>query len=239
MTTTIATAGPLMLPGQEAAVPGPVSMDLMYVMHHGFRRDLAAFAAAARLTPVEDRDTWRALADRWAVFAKILHHHHTGEDTGVWPYLLERTDAAGREVLEAMEAEHAEIDPLLEASAAGFAVLATRADEDTRSALAVRLVAARESLGRHLRHEETEAVPLIQALIAPDEWERIDEEFFKTGLGLADFASIVPWALHGLTAEQRRRVFAGTGTPFRFLWLVVRRGFERRERAAFRHVPTA
>lgn len=234
---TITThATPLMLPGQAAAPEGPVAMDVMYVMHHAFRRDLAAFASAAHATPASDRRTWTALAERWAVFSKILHHHHTGEDTGVWPYLMERADAAGREVLDAMEAEHEEIDPLLEACAAGFGVLTVRADEDTRAALAVRLVAARESLNRHLRHEETAAIPLIQALMPPEDWARIDVEYFKKGLGVRDFATLVPWAVHGLSPENRERAFADAGTPFRVLWLLTRRRFERTERAAFRHL---
>lgn len=235
MTTTSHTT-PLLLPGQAAAVEGPVAMDVMYVMHHAFRRDLAAFAAAAHATPASDRDTWRALAGRWAVFSKILHHHHTGEDAGVWPYLRERADAAGREVLVAMEAEHEEIDPLLEACAAGFAVLSSRADEDARAALAVRLVAARESLSRHLHHEETEAIPLIQALMTPEDWERIDAEYFKKGLTVRDFATLVPWAAHGLAPEHRERVFTDAGTPFRVLWHLTRRRFERKERAAFRYL---
>jgi hypothetical protein len=37
----------LMLPGQAAAPEGPVQAMPMYLMHHAFRRDLAAFAAAA------------------------------------------------------------------------------------------------------------------------------------------------------------------------------------------------
>ena len=35
---------------------------------------------------------WRALAGRWALFAQALHHHHTGEDTGLWPLLEARTN---------------------------------------------------------------------------------------------------------------------------------------------------
>jgi hypothetical protein len=36
---------------------GPVDLIGMYVMHHGFRRDLADFTAAVPLTPVGDRQT--------------------------------------------------------------------------------------------------------------------------------------------------------------------------------------
>ena len=75
------------------------------------------------------------------MFATALHHHHSGEDAGLWPLLLSRADAAGRTLLEAMEAEHGEIDPILQACAAGFARLAERPDADARAALVVRLVA--------------------------------------------------------------------------------------------------
>lgn len=229
----------LRLPGQAAAPEGPIAMDAMYVMHHAFRRDLADFAAAASATPVEDRETWRALADRWAVFATVLHNHHTGEDEGVWPFLMDRADAEGREVLEAMEAEHEEIDPLLEACAAGLGRLTRAADEDARAALVVRLVAARESLGRHLAHEETEAIALIQQLVTPEEWHLLDEEFFKKHLTLRDFARLVPWAAHGLTDAARRQAFAEVGKPFEVLWWLTRPGFERRQRRAFRYLGAA
>jgi hemerythrin-like domain-containing protein len=226
----------LRLPGQAAAPEGPVPMHPMYVMHHAFRRDLTAFATAARETPSADRATWKALAERWALFAHILHHHHTGEDTGVWPFLMRRADAAGRETLAAMEAEHGEIDPLLEDSAAGFDRLAQGDDEETRAALAARLVAARESLGRHLAHEETEAIPLIQRHMTPEEWRRIDEEYFKQGLSLRRLATLVPWAAHGLTAAARQEAFAEAGKPFEVLWWLSRGRFEQRERRAFRYV---
>ena len=135
-----------------------------------------------------------------------------------------------------MEAEHGEIDPLLEASAAGFAHLAEKADEVVRAALELRPVAARESLGRHLAHEETEAIPLIQRHMTPEEWHRIDEEFFKQGLSLRRLATLVPWAAHGLTAAARRQAFADAGKPFEVLWWLSRGRFERRERRAFNYV---
>lgn len=229
----------LRLPGQAAAHEGPLEMSAMYVMHHAFRRDLAAFADAAQATPVTDRATWRALAARWAIFAKVLHHHHTGEDTGIWPFLMERTDAAGRATLEAMEAEHEEIDPMLESCAAGFARLAEHADEDARRALAVRLVAARESLARHLAHEEGDAIALVQQHLTDDEWLALEEEHFRAELSLGQMLALVSWVAHELPADARSHVFGKAGLPFRVLWLLGRRSFRRRERAAFRYVVDA
>ena len=149
-------------------------MMMMYVMHHGFRRDLAAFAAAARATPAEDGHLAGAGRPLGAV-RRGAAPPPRGEDAGLWPALLERADEADRRVLEAMEAEHAEIDPILTACAAGFERLAHHADEDARAALAVRLCAARESLGRHLQHEETEAIAIIQRVLTHEEWEQIEE----------------------------------------------------------------
>jgi hypothetical protein len=229
----------LRFPGQTAAHPGPVDMTMMYVMHHAFRRDLAAFAAAATATPAGARSTWRALAARWDVFAAALHHHHTGEDAGLWPFLLERTDEAGRATLEAMEAEHAEIDPVLQACTAGFARLSTHDDDDARSALAIRLTAAKCSLGRHLEHEETGAIAIAQQVMTNQEWQNLEEVHFRSGLGTAELMALVPWALHQVPSPLRRSVFARSGRPHHLMWLLTRRRFEQRERVAFAYLDRA
>jgi type IV secretory pathway VirJ component len=234
--TSDTTAWPeqLRLAGQTAAHPGPIDLTMMYVMHHAFRRDLNAFAEAAGTTPATDRRAWRAMAARWETFSWALHHHHSGEDAGLWPALMDRADADGRAVLEAMEAEHSEIDPILEACAAGFARLTEYSDDDARAALAVRLVAARERLAAHLQHEETEAIPLIQALLTPEDWERIEEEHFNKDVAFRDILPLVPWALHEVPASVRRDLFAKPGGgAHRVMWLLTRRRFERQDAAAF------
>jgi iron-sulfur cluster repair protein YtfE (RIC family) len=235
MTTTQHDTIPqLRLPGQTAAPEGPVDMSMMYLMHHAFRRDLAAFATAAPLTPVEDRATWRELADRWELFSFALHHHHRGEDTWLWPFLMDRADASERGVLQAMEDEHAQIDPTLDGCAAGFARLRDHADSDARAALAVRLVAAREALGRHLQHEETEAIALLQRVMTDEEWHAIDENF-KRGVPFGRLVQLVPWVMHSVPDEVREQVFAGSGPLHRTLWRLTRRRFERGETVTFRY----
>src|SRR5262245_479912 len=120
MDTTIRPTRQLRLRGQAAVAGGPVDLTAMYVMHHGFRRDLALLARAARVTPTEDRVAWQALRGRWEVCAQVLHHHFEGEDVGVWPALLARCTYDERSVLEAMQTEHAELARLLDACQAGF-----------------------------------------------------------------------------------------------------------------------
>ena len=225
----------LVLPGQTAAPDGPVDMRNMYVMHHAFRRDLDAFVEACRRTPVEDREAWQALNERWGVFAMALHHHHSGEDAGVWPVLVARSTPEEVETLDAMEAEHEEIDPLLRSCAEGFARLAAAADSDARAALEVKVTATRERLAHHLQHEETEAIVLIQRYLTDEEWRAIEHEHFRKGMPLSMATRVVPWAAYGLSATQQADVLSGVDVGFRLLHRLTRRGFARRHAVAFRY----
>ena len=225
----------LFLPGQTAAPEGPVDMQMMYVLHHAFRRDLDRFVVAARNTPVADRATWRLLAARWEVFSAQLHHHHEGEDGAIWPWLREHGSTEDVATLDAMEAEHADIDPLLTSCAAGFDRLDAHEDEDARAALAVRLVATRDHLARHLAHEENDAIAILQRVMSPEEWRRIDEEELKGDMSLSFVMTVVPWAADGLPREVLERVFAETGLPFKVVWLLTRRRWANREARIFRY----
>ena len=238
--TSTTTRRRLTLPGQAAAPDGPVDLTPMYLMHHAFRRDLAAFAAAVRATPGADRRTWRALDLRWRRFSVILHHHHTGEDTYIWPALMAAVESGAtpedRATLAAMEAEHAGIDPLLEACARGFAALAQRDDEDARVALVADVTRARDRLGAHLGHEERDALTLVQRFLTADDWGRMDEQ-----IGAGYPVRLVPftlgWLLHELPAEGRAAAAGFLGRPaYALSSLAFRWPFERTERAAFRYV---
>ena len=224
------------LPGQAAAPEGPVDMVMMYVMHHAFRRDLTAFAAAAPATPLDDRSAWRDLAARWELFATALHHHHSGEDAGLWPLLLARVDAADRELLEAMEAEHDEIDPILQACAAGFARLAERPDADARAALVVRLVAGRESLARHLAHEETDAIALIQRVMTDAEWRQVETDHFKSQpIPPKLILKMLPWMFDRLPSTVREQLLADAPLLHRVAYRLFRGSYQRTERRTFQY----
>ncbi|MEQ6900845.1 hemerythrin domain-containing protein [Nocardioides sp. YIM 152588] len=246
MSTAPTTTHPdqLFLPGQAAAPAGPVDMSMMYLMHHGFRRDLRRFAAAAEHTPATDTATWAALARRWDLLAEVLHHHHTGEDTGLWPALLERAEEPERATLEAMEAEHAGIDPLLRTCAERLAALADGGGTDaereaTRSALAVRMAEANQLLGQHLAHEETDAMAILQRHLSPADWDRIEAESFESQNGPAFLFRLVPWVADGLPTAARDKAFAMAGPAMRVLWWLGRGRHGRAERRAFRYVPRA
>ncbi|TFV73848.1 hemerythrin domain-containing protein [Blastococcus sp. CT_GayMR19] len=237
-TTTRPATGPLMdLPGQAHVAEGPLDLNGMYMAHHAFRRDLARFAVAARETPMDATEVWRALAVRWEQFSGILHHHHTTEDDVLWPQLLEIVDAAGdaegRATLEAMEAEHDLIDPLLQACADGFAAMAQGPDAATRDRLAATTETARDTLSHHMGHEETEALPLVQRLLSAEGWERV-ENAAGSGKSARDLLFLVPWVADGLTPEQLEAAFRSVGQSLRVMLVLTRARHARREAVAWR-----
>jgi hemerythrin-like domain-containing protein len=226
-------------PGQAAAPPGPIDLIGMYSMHFALRRDLADFTAAVTRTPVSDRDAWAALRDRWDRFAEILHKHHTAEDDILWPMLRDRVAAAGDtdgvRTLDAMEAEHAGIDPMLTALRDGFRTLAAGATEADRAAQANRLGATVALLGAHLGHEERDAMALVQKHLTRADWDAA-ERGFRAAYGPKDLAFVVPWGMKGQSPIARRRALAPGGLPLKVLAALTRPAFRRGERKAFRHV---
>lgn len=227
------------LPGSTNAAPGPLDLTNMHVVHHAFRRDLTAFAAAVQRTPVDEGEVWPVLAERWGRFSSTLHHHHVIEDDSIWPAVRSAAaadgDARAQAVLDAMEAEHVVIDPALEGCAQAFARMAATPSSEARDELVQRVVAVRRSLLDHLEHEETQALPLVQRWMSAKAWQN-SEERAEQEFGLRDVAFALPWVVQGLPDAYRARMLTSAGPVFRALLRAVEPGFLRRERVAFRHV---
>jgi len=236
MSETIEQRRQRRFPGQAHVAEGPHDLSNMYAMHHAFRRDLDRFVTAVQRTPVADRATWQALRDWWQSYGSVLHHHHSVEDVDLWPALKEAVRHAGQEhllpTLAAMEAEHADIDPSLEACSTGFERLATSADEDARRALEVRIVATRAALLRHLEHEETEALPMTQRHLSAEGWGQLERNAGKA-YRPAELLFLVPWVCDDVDATTRDELLHEAGLPMRVMLRLGRRKYLRRRRQAF------
>jgi len=227
------------LPGQTHVAEGPYDQTGMYVMHHAFRRDLDRFVSAVRNTPVGEREVWAALGRRWSTFEEVLHHHHVVEDTAIWPSLLAHADAAGAEAdratLEAMEAEHGQIDPALDATRTAFAAMQEHPCTDHRNALDVRLTSLRQGLLEHLRHEETEALPLLQRTLSVEDFAATEAAAQK-GYPVRTVPFVVPWVADGVPPDVIDKTLGQAGPAYRLLLRVCRPRYARAERRAFAHV---
>jgi hypothetical protein len=203
--TAAAFVDQLMLPGQAAAPEGPVDIAPMYLMHHAFRRDLDAFADVVPTVAVSDRARWGRIARRFGFFSTVLHKHHSGEDRAMWPLLAEK--GADQAVLDALESEHAGIDPLLTSVADDLRSLADgTGDATTRDRLADTTVRLRDGLKAHLAHEERDGMALVQKHSTQADWDRLDREVFKKDYTPREVPAVAGWVANGLSDDALRRM---------------------------------
>ncbi|OBC00292.1 hypothetical protein A5784_20870 [Mycobacterium sp. 852013-50091_SCH5140682] len=231
----------VLLPGQAAAPVGPADLRMMYVMHYGFRRDLTHFCVAARRTPIADGRTWRALLARWDLLSTVLHDHHRKEDVVIWPLLRERAeadhDADALAVLDAMDTEHDQIDPLLIRVRAGLEAMTIGTATADRERLIVVLDEAYTCLTRHLSHEERDANAVLQARIRREEWDHLERTQLRGGMSARELTQMLPWAFKDLPEPLASELLSEAPLPLRAMLRMGRRRFHRLDEAAFAAVP--
>ena len=192
------------------------------------------------VTPLADTASWAALRRRWMNLTTAIHHHARVEDGYIWPEItrsLPDADAAARDILDAMSAEHEKVELLTSAVTQGFNRLAAHPGPTptVQRQLAPDLHRARQALLTHLAREEKEALPLMQSHLAGDQWKAAQRAAAKE-YGLADLRFAVPWSAHEIPADQFAVAFAHGGPLVRVLLALTRGRFEREHRAAFRHI---
>ncbi len=183
---------------------GDASMATALMMsHHGFRRDIAEFSLALEALASGERpsSTIAALKEEWTNYRNTLHGHHESEDQRLFPHLRgQNPDIAG--AIDALGADHARIDPLLEAGDRAFAELAS-APELSNIALtrALALVSELQKLlDEHLSSEERTVITFLRdAKSFPPPGNDAEAELYAQGFA---------WASHGIAPEVLERVDA-------------------------------
>jgi hypothetical protein len=189
------------------------------------------------VTPPTAADSWSALRRRWTGFTTAWHHHTHVEDRWIWPGLhgLLHQDDPGRRVLDAMPAEHARIEPLLDAVTGGFKSLTSTVDAEAHGRLVIDMDHTEQAILAHLAHEETTALPLMQLQLPEGRWRAAQRAAAKE-YGLSDLRFAVPWSAAEIGPEEFGVAFAHGGVLIRVLLALTRRSFEREHRVAFRYL---
>jgi Hemerythrin HHE cation binding domain len=202
------------LPGTGAARHGTGDADLtvMLAAHDAFRRDLVSLARAASAADRADPRRREQVGRGWQVFKRQLHFHHTGEDQLVWPRLADRLAHSENALstLEAMEAEHALVDPLLEAVDAAF----VDPEGDELAGAVDELVT---TLHGHLAHEERDALPLIGTALTAGEWRAVGVRMGRAN-GISGSSEFFAWMLDGIPADEVAAVLAELPAPLRLVY---------------------
>jgi len=173
-----------------------LDMSMMFAMHDALRRELAQVGRIASRRDDNPGTLLRA-ALGWELFKKFLTVHHQTEDDVLWPPL--RASVAGRPertaLVDALEAEHGVIDPLLAAidAAAADPDYGYQRFGDIVDELATKLTA-------HLAHEETDGLPLIDASLTEQEWQHFAQVHAERIRG--DASLYMPWLLNGASPQM-------------------------------------
>ena len=195
---------------RQRPVQGKVDFTLMYAAHDAFHRDLRCLTAAVQAGRTADP----AVHAGWTTFKNQLRVHHTAEDTSLWPPLRKKVTRPDQvEVLDAMEAEHARIDPLLSQVDGSLADVGHAGVADHAAALA-------ETLAAHMKHEEDQALPLVETYLGPAGWAAFRKATGKIQ-GLRGGAEFFPWMLDGASADTSKRVLSMLPPPARLLYRAV------------------
>ncbi len=185
---------------------GAVDFTMMYVAHDAFARDLRRIAAAC----ARGETHTPAVASTWSLFKDQLLVHHRAEDVALWPQLRKadlRPDEVG--VLDAMEAEHARIDPGLEE--------VDRAMDTADPAVGTAVSALAAGLAAHMRHEETSALPLIETYLGKPGWGAFARHV-RNEQGLREAPRLLPWLLDGASVADRDTVLGMLPGPARIFY---------------------
>jgi hemerythrin-like domain-containing protein len=200
----------------------------MLVVHSLFRRELRLAGGLVRGVRAGDPGRAATVSAHLQLVEDVLHHHHTAEDELLWPKLLRRVPAEIAPVVRLMEAQHEQVDALLER----IGVLRPQWAQDPTpqggaelADLYDRLYAA---LAEHLDAEETRVLPLVARCITPAEWNELGDAG-RAGIPRKDMALVFGMLMYEGDPEVVRIMLAPAPLPVRVLVpRLGRRAYRRR-----------
>lgn len=205
------------------------------VIHRAMRGETESIVRMLRELAPDDAPRARRLRSWFAFVERTLHHHHVMEDRWFFP-LLERRDPSFAGAREALDAEHARIEPALrrtmdrlrrlpEAPPSERATLHAEARHEAESFL--------DALTQHLNREEAEVGPRARAHLRDVDYDAFHRRVARS-LPIQDTRTLLPWLLEYCTPEEGARLLQGLPAYVRWMHRILWAPRQRRMRAALR-----
>jgi hypothetical protein len=203
------------------------------LFHAALRRDLeraiGSLTASRHPSPAQRA----ALAEHVGLVLDLLHHHHTGEDIGLWPLVRRRAPDLGSQ-LDMMEAEHASVAGAIISTRAAARQYAATADPSAAHELRQALVELSGVLLPHLEHEETEVMPRVMRALTDKDWSTLSRQELRNWNSFALAATGLAWMADGMPPTDREVFNRQVSAVFR--WMIDKRygsAYRRRTALAF------
>jgi hemerythrin-like domain-containing protein len=120
----------------------------------------------------DDRARSKVIGAHAREMLDFLHTHHTGEDELLFPLLRKRT-TLDPELMDRMDAQHAQADEAVTAVNADLPAWTATADAAAGERMAARIETMMPTLIDHLAEEEQKLLPVVAVTLTQSEWDTL------------------------------------------------------------------
>lgn len=209
----------------------PADTRMMGIVHGALRRDLERARAELTTAPYPSGRQRRAIGQHVLWLMDVLHHHHTGEDEGLWPLVRERDPSAGP-LLDSLDEDHRRIAPAIETLEAAGRRYADTTSVDKRVVVLAALDEMLVVLLPHLEREVVEAMPVVSACVSQSDFQAWDQKYNIRPKSFVQLGIEGHWLLDGLDPEGYQIVVGLVPPVPRFILVHGFAGVYRRQAAA-------
>ena len=192
----------------------------MATIHSAFRRELRLAPALVRSVEHGDRLRAGVVSVHLDLVDRFLHHHHTIEDSMVWPKLLDRVPAEIMPIVELMETQHETVADVLERTTALRMEWRQDADSSRAAQLASLYAQLHDALVEHLDAEEQHVMPLVEACMTQKEWTTIGKAA-QRGTALKDGPRMLGMLAYDGDPDVIQHMLAAVPAPMRGIVLRI------------------
>ena len=143
----------------------------MVLMHRVLRREFGQLPRLFRAA-ANNRARSKVIGAHAREMLDFLHTHHAGEDELLFPLLRERA-TLDPELMDRMDAQHAEVDHAVAALGKDLPAWTATADAATGERMAALIDATMPTLIDHLAEEEEKLLPIVSATLTQKEWDAL------------------------------------------------------------------
>lgn len=209
----------------------PIDTHEMLLIHRVIRREIGQLPQLLR-GAAGDPARARLVGAHATEMLDFLHIHHSGEDELLYPLLRERV-ALDRELIDRMEAQHAEVSEAIDEVRAAVPHWSTTADADIAEQLAARIESMLPVLLEHLREEEELILPIVAVNISQEEWDALGKHGFGAVPGKRRLV-ILGYIIEETNDTERRNFMLNVPPPARLAYKVIGRRQFAKEAAQLR-----
>jgi hemerythrin-like domain-containing protein len=203
----------------------------MVLIHRVIRREFGQLPRLFR-SAANDRARSKIISAHAREMLDFLHTHHTGEDELLFPLLRKRT-TLDPDLMDRMDAQHAQVDDTVTAVDAALPVWTASADADAGERMAARIEAMMPTLIDHLAEEEQKLLPVVSVTLTQSEWDALGKHGMSA-IPLARRLVILGHITEEADDTERQRFLQDIPAPARLAYKLIGHRQFTRETTALR-----